>query len=167
MTDREKQREEFIAMRTGMFLSCDKLKEHIIGTYDRLKDITQRDGVFQELDVWFDNSFPPALEGDVCYSDIYGYHYGGYERGNKTEKVTEDLFDVTYRVIEGRVWQMASAYECKHRIPGQDSRLLMFQKELEYMGAIGEEFQRKRETKVSRLLRTPTSPVSCDLPPEP
>ncbi|QDU31874.1 hypothetical protein ETAA8_70350 [Anatilimnocola aggregata] len=66
-----------------------------------------------------------------------GLHYVVVERGVELErKTTHDLNDLLYIVFEAVTFSMAGDYELKHRIPGQDSRRILFRRQLELLGSV-------------------------------
>jgi hypothetical protein len=59
------------------------------------------------------------------------------ERGEETgRRVADNLDELKYWVFEGVTFSMASDWELEHRVEGQDSRILLFEKQLELLGLL-------------------------------
>lgn len=82
-----------------------------------------------------------------------GYHFVVSERGHESQrKVTQDLDDILYWSISGATFSVAGQYELNHRIPDQDFRRLLFQKDLELLEKVNKEFAFKRKTEIDQIL---------------
>lgn len=136
------------------YYTTDDLKTHINEVYEKLKPLAENDEVYTQLNVDFANGMPHGLEGTYCYADKDGYHYRYVERGSvQRHDITQSLFEVTYWVIESQVFSMAVEYERKHRISNQDSRRIMFEKELQFFEALGDDYKRRAENDIKKTLK--------------
>jgi hypothetical protein len=97
---------------------------------------------------WSEGSGRPHIE---VHSN--GYHFIVTERGNEFQrKVTQDLDELLYWAVSCVTHPMASQYELKHRIPNQDFRKLMFQKDIELLTEVKVEFAIKRQSEIEQTL---------------
>lgn len=65
------------------------------------------------------------------------YHYFYIERGQKrTEVRTSDLDDLFYHIFQPITHELASRYAAQQRIPNQDFRRLLFQKQEQLMAVL-------------------------------
>lgn len=82
------------------------------------------------------------------------YHYVVVERGAEVlRESTSDLNELLYWVFQSVTFSMACAYELEHRIPGQDSRRLMFSKQVELLTSIDPEMGRRGKDEIAKTLR--------------
>lgn len=66
-----------------------------------------------------------------------GYHWVIVERGREEEnQVFEQLEELLYQVVESITFSLASSYELNHRVQGQDSRILLFAKQVELLARL-------------------------------
>jgi hypothetical protein len=96
------------------------------------------------------------LSDVVINVEIHGaeYHYVVIERGREQKRIaTKSVFDIEYFFIEAATFSLASKYELGHRIPGQDSRRLLFQHQLELMKMLGLEWYEKLKFEISEILK--------------
>lgn len=134
--------------------STQKLEQHIKKMYSKVEEITKHDVVYQPLDVKFERVSTGSPDGEYCYSDKQGYHYCCLERGNiLTDIITDQLFEITYRVIVPTIAQMSCEYERKNRILHQDNRRLVFSKRLEYFEPLGKDYVTKAKEEVKNILQ--------------
>jgi hypothetical protein len=139
-------------MNENKFLSTNELEGHITGLWSKIAVAAADDGVYWPFLITF--TADKGEEGR-CYSDDDGYHYRYFERGIlRQDEATSDLSEITFIALESSVHPLASRYECKHRIKGQDFRRLLFEKELQYFSIIGEEYKRKIEAKINKVLES-------------
>lgn len=136
------------------YYSTSELEEYIQNRYFLIKDIAEKDNLYLPLDVLFTNtSLLSKVEGTHCYADEEGYHYVYSERGTVWKhEITYDLFAITYWVIQPNIFTMSCEYELNNRIDTQDSRRIIFQKELQFFEAMGQEY-------LNRIL----SEINCTL----
>jgi hypothetical protein len=97
---------------------------------------------------WSEGSGKPHIE---VHND--GYHFVVSERGHEFERrITQNLDDILYWSISSATFSMACKYELKHRIPNQDFRRLMFQKEIELIKKIREDFAKRKQKEIEDVL---------------
>ncbi|PKR57772.1 Imm63 family immunity protein [Thalassospira lohafexi] len=82
------------------------------------------------------------------------FHYICEERGlvickNKTNNIDELL----YWIFQDISFEMALDYEYKNRIKNQDSRIILFSKQLEILQKISEKWKLKRQHEINEILK--------------
>jgi len=78
--------------------------------------------------------------------DTRGFHFVVVERGAELERrTTQDPHELLYWVFEGVTFSMACKYELENRVKGQDSRRLLFRKQIELLGQLDDEWRRREE----------------------
>jgi len=76
------------------------------------------------------------------------------ERGTEFERwLPQTMDDLLYRVIEGATWSMASQYELKHRIKGQDNRRISFAYQEELLGILNKDWRFRAFEKHTEILK--------------
>lgn len=81
------------------------------------------------------------------------YFYVISERGFEfSREQIESLDELLYRIFTRVTFHMAVTYELKHRVAHQDSRRLIFSKQLELMGTLSLQWQRRTERKIREIL---------------
>ncbi len=82
------------------------------------------------------------------------YHYVVTERGRELERrVTESLDRVLYWLVSDLVFDLAVKYELEHRIPGRDSRRLVFAREIELLEKLNPEWAERTRQKIQDILK--------------
>jgi len=136
------------------YYTTNKLKKHINNVYSKLRRFAEIDGIYRPLNIDFANEMPRGMEGFYCYTDTEGYHYRYVERGIvQNHEITQNLFEVTYYAIKPCIFSMAVQYERKYRIINQDSRRIMFKKELQLFDLIGEDYRQRAEFEINEILK--------------
>lgn len=94
------------------------------------------------------------LEGSYIELDKSGLlFYVATERGQENFRyLAKDLDDLLYKVFEGATLTMASNYESKHRIKGQDSRRMIFDEQERLLGVLNEKWAERRIAEVKQIL---------------
>ena len=140
-------------MNKDQKLTTQELEKYIRSVYKKTEVATKRDGVHQPLDDYFAQEIPNGSDGRFCFSDYEGYHYCIYERGClRTHMIANDLTEITYHILSSDITNMAHSYERTHRISGEDSRRLLFQKILEYWEIIGVEYENFAKVELRGIL---------------
>lgn len=86
--------------------------------------------------------------------DRYGYNYVVRERGIEYERtIPPDLKELLYLVFRGITFDMASTWEVKNRKKGQDTRRLLFAKQIELLDILSPDFGRKAKAEMDSILR--------------
>lgn len=110
--------------------------------------------MFTPLKTSFSKCTQNSPEGDYCFADTDGYHFCTAERGSiRDDTVTKSLFNISYVVIESQVFWFAVEYERKHRINNQDSRRIIFSKELQYLNEIGDDYRQRADLEINETLK--------------
>ena len=137
-----------------LYQSTQELKDSIHRIYGKTQSLTIKDGVYEQLHIYFAMGTPQGQPGDFCYSDENGYHYCSIgDRGEVfPEKITTSLFESTYWVIKLPIQSMSSKFESRHRVQGQDFRRIVFQKMIQYWDAIGSEYALRAEQDIAKTL---------------
>jgi hypothetical protein len=83
-----------------------------------------------------------------------GYHYVILEKGQEIKhQVTKNLDELLYSTFKDITFEMACDYEVRNRIEGQDFRRLLFNKQLELINLISEEFSLLLKTEIEGILK--------------
>jgi hypothetical protein len=137
--------------KKNAFLSTSELEKYITGLYSKIFAEAVADGfAYRQPPIAFTAS---ERDGGGCYSDDDGYHYRYFERGRLFKhEVTEDLSEITFITLDSPVFYLAQKYEVKHRIKNQDFRRLLFAKYMQYFAIIGEEYKKKAEAGINKVL---------------
>lgn len=95
---------------------------------------------------------------DAGYShvevDARGYHLVTVERGEELERITtNDLDDLLYHIFDDVTFSLASDYELAHRIEGQDSRRILFQKQFELLSQLSPQWGERGRQEIQGILR--------------
>ena len=86
--------------------------------------------------------------------DARGYHYVVVERGIELRRVTtRSLDDLLHQVFDSVTLSLACDFELANRIKGQDSRRLLFQRQLELFSSLRPEWARRHSLEHQRILR--------------
>lgn len=86
--------------------------------------------------------------------DAAGYHFVVVERGKEWERRSSHLLpDLLYWIFEAITFSMASDFELKHRIAGQDTRKLLFEKQIELLSKIDVDFADRLKKKIEHILK--------------
>jgi len=133
--------------------STEELERHVCEVFQKLKAATSEDGVYRGLSTVFHTVSAGGNDGEYCYSDQGVYRYRFLERGKiEEDRETNDITEITYWAVDTQVFEMSLEYEFRHRVHGQDSRRLMFSKNLEYFAELGEEYLKRAEQDIAETL---------------
>lgn len=136
------------------YLSIKELEQYILNSYAKVASNAENDGVYKPLAVIFNAEISCNQDGIFCYSDNTGYHLKVNEHGSQdTTITTQSLIEITYYALENDIFWMSFEFERQNRIAGQDSRRLMFDKMLQYWGAIDNELAEYEKEKIAETLR--------------
>ena len=93
-------------------------------------------------------------DGASIYVKNSKYYYIIMERGqlNKCFE-SEDLEEVLYPLFESITFSLASDYELNHRIENEDSRRLLWKKQLELLKKINRNFFVKCQIEIEKILK--------------
>lgn len=137
-----------------MFYTTEELHIYIGGFYLKVKEKLVKDNVYEPLNVHFGTKPLQENEFLYCYADDAGYHYCYEERGVVCfHKTTQELSEITYMVIADKLESIAFKYEFLNRLESQDSRRIAFEKLLEYMSIVSDEFAERTKSDISKILK--------------
>ncbi len=84
-----------------------------------------------------------------------GYHYVVTERGVELERrTTLQADELLYWLACGITHELATTFELEHRVKGRDFRRLLFEKQMELLGTVNREWERRRKSEIDAILRT-------------
>jgi hypothetical protein len=147
-----KKRKGVINLST--LLTTPELKEFVLNKYEGLKISAQSEGIYCELNVDFSNEIPNNAEGTYAYSDDISYHYIFTEKGEITShKISDDLFEISYWIFDDQIFNISLKYATHHKKNDQDFRRILFAKEMELLGLIGESYRKRCEITVEEILK--------------
>lgn len=87
---------------------------------------------------------------DYCHGKFI---YIVSERGQEFERMeSPNPYEIMFHIFVGITHKMASNYELKNRVNGQDVRRIIFSKQLETLGLIDFEWQIKHQEYLNNLL---------------
>jgi hypothetical protein len=128
-------------------LAFKKVEEIKSELEELVKEINPPQAYFPTYN-WSEGSGRPHIE---VHND--GYHFVVSERGKVFQRnVTRDINELLYWAVSCITHPMASQYELKHRIPNQDFRRLMFQKDIELLTVVRKDFADKRQKEIEETL---------------
>jgi len=105
-------------------------------------------GVNPELNTQAKQDGTPHVE---CVEDQF--HYRVTERGVELEhRVTSDENEMLYWLISDLVFTLATKFELKHRVSGQDFRRLLFSKEIELIEMLRSDWGARKRKEIEEIL---------------
>jgi Immunity protein 63 len=85
--------------------------------------------------------------------DSRGYHYVNVERGQEFKRITTgELNELLYHVFEAVTFSLASDYELKHRVDSEDFRRRLFQRQIEILSLLREEWSNREARSHEQIL---------------
>lgn len=85
--------------------------------------------------------------------DGRGYHFVVVERGQEIERRTTNDFDeLLYNVFGSATFSIASDYELENRIENQDSRRILFSRQVELLAALSPAWGEREAQRHERIL---------------
>lgn len=97
----------------------------------------------------------PHHDGSAHVEDLPsgGYRYVCTERGDEyDEKITDNPQDILYWIYKDATFEIACNWEVVNRVSRQDSRRLIFNKQLELLKIIGNEYALMMEREIEIIL---------------
>ena len=97
----------------------------------------------------------PKHDGSAHLEDLANgkYRFVYTERGQEyNARVTDNSQDILYWIYQDATFEIACKWEVKNRVPDNDSRRLIFDKQLELLRMIGEEYALRREKEIEAVL---------------
>jgi len=138
-------------------LTTSELKDHIETLYERMRPVAAAEGIFIDLIVKFNDEPEKMWPGSFCYSDGKHYYYGSVgDFGAITSEKFDDLFDPAYRIFKNQTFKIGIKYLGKYLATNekpQDTRRIVFPKEVELLRLIGEEYAQRREKEIEEILK--------------
>ena len=100
---------------------------------------------------------------DFAYPEVRvstaGYHWVIVERGREEENlVFQQVEELLFIVFSSVTFSMASTYEVHHRIEGQDSRILLFAKQVELLAQLDASWAARRRAEADWYLTDQRGP---------
>jgi len=93
-------------------------------------------------------------DGASIYVENSKYYYIIMERGQLNKLFeSKDLEEVLYPLFESITFSLASDYELNHRIENEDSRRLLWKKQLELLKKINRNFFVKCQIEIEKILK--------------
>ena len=94
---------------------------------------------------------------DFAYPELRvsqaGYHWVIVERGREeVNQVFEQLEELLYQVFESTTFSMASDYELTHRLANQDSRILLFARQVALLAQLDASWAARRRAEADWYL---------------
>lgn len=98
----------------------------------------------------------PAHDGSAHVEiDKNGYHYIVTERGQELKrKTTLDPDELLYWLLSDVIFFMASKYELANRIYSQDSRRILFAKEVDLFKQLKQEWANRKQSEINKILES-------------
>jgi len=94
-----------------------------------------------------------SSDGLSLYFENGEYHYVSMERGNEIKHYTSnDSFEILYYIFKDITFRLAQDYELHHRLSGEDSRKIIFNKQLELLEKIHKKYRELRELEIDKIL---------------
>jgi len=125
------------------------------------ESLAQLRAVVEKMAVRIDASESDALptygssaDGGRPHIEIDGlYHYVVVERGHELERrTTSDLDELLYWIFDGVTFSLASKYEVQNRKPDEDSRRLLFGKQISLLARLDERWAVRCESGLAEVL---------------
>ncbi len=86
--------------------------------------------------------------------DPSGYHWVVIERGQELERRVCTAFDeLLFTIFESATHSVASRWEVSHRVPNQDVRRLLFQRQIELLFLLDPAWSERRRRHLNAVLR--------------
>jgi hypothetical protein len=86
--------------------------------------------------------------------DSKGYHYVIAERGQELERHTSsDIDELLYLIFQWITFELAVKYELDHRIPGQDVRRILFERQENLLLRLSPAWGERRKQEHEQILR--------------
>ncbi|MFD1466697.1 Imm63 family immunity protein [Hymenobacter caeli] len=86
-------------------------------------------------------------------ADAAGYHFVVVERGQEVaHEVFQHLEELLFVIFSAVTFSMASQYELRHRVAGQDTRILLFARQLELLARLDVSFADRLRPRYHQLL---------------
>jgi hypothetical protein len=85
--------------------------------------------------------------------DSRGYHLVVEDRGREQSRLTtQDVDELLFHIFKSTAFTLAGDYESRHRIEGQDSRRLLFQRQVELLSRLSSRWAEREAEEQRRVL---------------
>ncbi len=86
--------------------------------------------------------------------DASGYHYVESERGEEFDRwTTEELDELLYAVFSSVTFSMACTYELRHGVPEEESRRVIFARQIELMSTLSAKWAERLSREIEKIVR--------------
>ena len=92
------------------------------------------------------------------------FHFVISERGSEVKRFAGNPDEVLALLFEGITFELAGQFELRHRVKGQDSRRLLFSKQIELLKLLNPQWAESRREQQLKILRTYPFNDSVDNP---
>jgi hypothetical protein len=139
------------------FINSKQLSAYITELYSKIEKITRYDSIYKPFsrNILFEErkeKYRAAVT--YVYSRSDGYHCDDIdERGRILSYATQNLFDICYYVLEISLTSICWDYSIMKN-NGVSSRPIAFDKKIEYMRIIGEEYAERCKENIEKILET-------------
>ena len=133
---------------------CDNKKLGILKS--KIYKLGSKLGLSNDSDLYplFSNDEHVFSDGVSVYSDESGYHYIETERGKPVKKIDcNSIEDILYYIFEDITFSLALNYELEHRRANEDSRRLLFDKQLKLLNRISADYANKYQCEIDEILK--------------
>ena len=116
--------------RMAQFLVTIELKRYIKENYVNrlLKYVEETEDRYGKRCIYYREETTEDYDGIFVYSNAKGYHYVCIERRNMDiHRITQNIFDISYWVLDNYVYYYASDYAVHHYEEGKDYRRPLFE----------------------------------------
>lgn len=102
----------------------------------------------------FEKNISNGEDGLYIYADLQGYHYVFMERGiENIHKLTDDVFEICFWCFFELASNAAFDYEFENRDESRNYREVAFNKLIEYLSLIGDDFKKRGEIEIDNILK--------------
>lgn len=102
----------------------------------------------------FEKNIPNGEDGIYIFGDLQGYHYVLMERGvENIHKLTDDVFEICFWCFFELTSNAAFDYEFENRDDRLNYREVAFNKLIEYLSLIGDNFKKRGEIEIDNILK--------------
>lgn len=135
-------------MRLMKMLNSEELEIEIKNGISKVPDIKNIS------DLKFEKNIPNGEDGIYIFGDLKGYHYVVMERGvENIHKLTDDVFEICFWCFFELTSNAAFDYEFKNRDDRLNYREVAFNKLIEYLSLIGDNFKKRGEIEIDNILK--------------
>lgn len=136
-------------------LCTEEIEEEAEKLYKMLNESVDEEYRINCHDYYQFRNSDPNDPGTYIYSDKDGYHkdFVGDRGGLEIARIIENLDDIYYSICEHLSFTIARKYEVKNRVKGQDTRRLMFSKQLEILQKVNLKYYQRCKEEIEKILK--------------